>query len=86
MSAANPKRAQTDADSRSAPSGGRKGCCVLVIGEGDLTEETVNALRARGADVTCLREPDVDDVRKALESGDIDSVAVVSGEDPIVLR
>jgi len=59
---------------------------VVVIGEGDLTEETVRALEALGARVCRLREPNEDDVREALDAGGVDSVAVVAGEDPIVLR
>ena len=59
---------------------------VVVIGEGDLTEETVRALEASGARVSRLAQPDEGDVREALEGGAVDSVAVVAGEDPIVLR
>lgn len=58
---------------------------MLVIGEGDLTEETVQALKAAGASVSHLPQPCADDIRGALDDG-VDSVAVVSGEDPIVLR
>ena len=59
---------------------------VVVIGEGDLTEETVRALEASGARVSRLVQPNEDDVREALKDGGVDSVAVVEGEDPIVLR
>ncbi len=59
---------------------------VVVIGEGDLTEETVRALEASGARVCRLREPNEGDVREALDAGGVDAVAVVAGEDPIVLR
>lgn len=59
---------------------------ILVIGEGDLTEETVRALEASGARVSRLGQPNEGDVREALEGGGVDSVAVVAGEDPIVLR
>jgi len=62
---------------------GRK---ILVIGHGDMAEETVRAIRATGADVAWLPEPAVDDVREVLDGGGVDSVTVVSGEDPIVLR
>ncbi|MDQ3675659.1 MAG: NAD-binding protein [Actinomycetota bacterium] len=58
---------------------------VLVIGEGDLTDETVRALEALDARVTRLSEPSEGDVRKALDDG-VDSVAVVARADPIVLR
>jgi len=46
----------------------------------------VRALEALGARVCRLREPNEDDVREALDAGGVDSVAVVAGEDPIVLR
>ncbi|HEV2724537.1 MAG TPA: NAD-binding protein [Thermoleophilaceae bacterium] len=77
----------TDGDTP-APSGGDKRLerHVLVIGEGDLTEETVRALEAEGARVSRLGQPEESDVREALKGGDVDSVAVVAGEDPLVLR
>ena len=59
---------------------------VLLIGDGDLSEETARALDAGGAHVIRLCEPAEDDVREALESEDIDSVAVVEREDARVLR
>jgi hypothetical protein len=59
---------------------------ILVVGSGDLAEETVRAIKATGARVSWLPEPCVDDVREVLDGGDVDAVAVVSGEDPIVLR
>ena len=62
------------------------GRSVVVIGEGDLTEETASALEALGADVTHLDEPQPDDVREALEGGKADSVAVVGRTDAVVLR
>ncbi len=58
---------------------------VLVIGEGDLSDETVCALEASGARASRLAQPDEKDVKQALSEG-IDSVAVVAAEDPIVLR
>ena len=58
----------------------------MLIGEGDLTNETAEALEASGHRVSRLAQPDERDVRKALEDGDVDSVAVVASEDPIVLR
>ncbi len=74
-----------DGDSQpSQPDDGPR-CTVLVIGEGDLTEETVRALEVADACVKHLPQPCEGDVREALEGG-VDSVAVVSGEDPIVLR
>jgi voltage-gated potassium channel Kch len=59
---------------------------VLLIGDGDLNEETARALDAGGARVIRLCEPDEDDVREALESEDVDAVAVVEREDARVLR
>ena len=59
---------------------------VLVIGEGDLTDETARALEASGARVARLAQPDQSDVRAALDGDDVDSVAVVAAEDPVVLR
>jgi len=60
---------------------------VLLIGDGDLSEETARALDAGGARVIRLCKPDEDDVRDALEGDDdIDSVAVVERDDAIVLR
>ena len=59
---------------------------VVVIGEGDLTDETVRALEASGARVSRLAQPSEGDVAETLRGGDVDSVAVVAGEDPFVLR
>ncbi len=58
---------------------------VVVIGDGDLSEETARAVEASGARVSRLREPGEGDVREALEGG-VDSVAVVGRADAIVLR
>ena len=59
---------------------------VVLIGDGDLADETARALEAAHADVIRLCRPDEDDVRDCLEGGDVDSVAVVEREDAIVLR
>jgi len=59
---------------------------VVVIGDGDLCDETARALEASKARVTRLRQPDEDDVRDALQGGAIDCVAVVDRTDAIVLR
>jgi voltage-gated potassium channel Kch len=77
-----------DAGSGRAPAADAKKAAgtVLVIGDGDLTDETVEALQASGVRVVRLAEPEEADVRKALEDGDVDSVAVVAPEDPMVLR
>jgi hypothetical protein len=62
------------------------GQTVVVIGEGDLTDETVRALEASGARVVRLLTPDEADVRGAIEDADVDAVAVVARTDAIVLR
>jgi len=59
---------------------------VVLIGAGDLAEETERALEAANARIIRLCEPGEDDVREALEGGHIDSVAVVERTDAIVLR
>jgi hypothetical protein len=58
---------------------------VVVIGDGDLSDETARAVEASGARVSRLREPNEKDVRDAL-GGSVDSVAVVGRADAIVLR
>ncbi len=69
-----------------ADGNGGKQHAVVVIGDGDLSEETVRALEASSARVTHLRQPSEEDVRNALDGEAIDSVAVVANEDAIVLR
>jgi voltage-gated potassium channel Kch len=59
---------------------------ALLIGEGDLAEETREALDAAGAEVYRLKTPDEREVRRVLEDGGIDRVVVVSREDTVVLR
>jgi hypothetical protein len=59
---------------------------VLLIGEGDLAEETRQALDAAGADVYRMKAPEEREVRHALEGDGIDQVAIVSREDAFVLR
>lgn len=59
---------------------------VLLIGDGDLAEETCRALEAAGAGVDRVESPDESDVRAALEGGRVDCVAVVSRDDAIALR
>jgi Trk K+ transport system NAD-binding subunit len=58
---------------------------VLLLGKGDLTEETAEALRAADADVERLEDPTHDELRDALER-DVDAVLVVSREDAWPLR
>jgi Trk K+ transport system NAD-binding subunit len=59
---------------------------VVVIGDGDLSDETARALEAANAHVVRLVQPDESDVRETLEAQDVDSVAVVARTDAIVLR
>jgi voltage-gated potassium channel Kch len=59
---------------------------VLLIGEGDLAEETRQALDGAGADVYRLKAPEEREVRHALEGDGIDRVVIVSREDAFVLR
>ena len=58
---------------------------VMLIGDGDLSDETARALEAADARVVRLCEPGEDDVREAL-AGDVQHVAVVGLTDAIVLR
>src|SRR5918994_2843453 len=58
---------------------------VLLLGKGDLTEETAEALRAADADVARLEDPTHDELRDALER-DVDAVLVVSRDDAWPLR
>jgi Trk K+ transport system NAD-binding subunit len=58
---------------------------VLLLGAGDLTDETAAALEAAGADVCRLADPAAEEVRSALEDG-ADAVAVVSRDDAWPLR
>ncbi len=62
------------------------GSTVLVIGEGDLSDEVAAAVESAGAGVERLPKPDEDEVRDALEGHAVDSVAVVGREDAFVLR
>ena len=59
---------------------------VLLIGEGDLAEETRQALDAAGADVYRMKAPEEREVRHALEGDGIDQVVVVARDDAFVLR
>lgn len=59
---------------------------VVLIGEGDLTDETARALEASGARVIRLCAPDDEEVRATLEGETVDHVAVVALTDAIVLR
>ena len=59
---------------------------VLLIGDGDLSDETARALDASDARVVRLRQPEEADVRDALAGEAIGVVAVVARSDTIVLR
>src|ERR671915_1481266 len=58
---------------------------ILLLGAGDLTDETQAALEAEGADCVRLEDPDAEALREALEQG-ADAVAVVSRDDAWPLR
>ena len=59
---------------------------VLLIGEGDLAEETRQALDAAGAEVYRLKTPEEREVVHALDGDGIDRVVVVSRDDAVALR
>jgi voltage-gated potassium channel Kch len=58
---------------------------ILLLGEGDLAEETAEALRAAEAEVVRLENPTHEDLRGALEEG-ADAALVVSRDDAWPLR
>ncbi len=58
---------------------------VLLLGEGDLADETAAALEAAGAEVRRLEDPAQDELRGALGEP-LDSVTIVSREDGWPLR
>jgi Trk K+ transport system NAD-binding subunit len=58
---------------------------VLLLGAGDLTDETAEALVAAGAEVRRLEDPEAGDLERALREG-ADAVAVVSRDDAWPLR
>jgi len=58
---------------------------ILLLGAGDLTDETCAALEASGAEVARLEDPNADELRAALERG-ADAVAVVARDDAWPLR
>jgi Trk K+ transport system NAD-binding subunit len=58
---------------------------VLLLGAGDLTDETAEALAAAGGDVTRLEDPDAEALADGLRGG-VDAVAVVSRDDAWPLR
>ena len=58
---------------------------ILVLGEGDLAEETAEALRAAGAQVERLEDPRHEELRDALGQG-ADTAVVVSPDDAWPLR
>ena len=58
---------------------------ILLLGAGDLTDETHAALEAAGAVSIRLEDPEAQDVRDALAQG-VDAVAVVSRDDAWPLR
>ena len=58
---------------------------VLLLGEGDLNEETAEALRAAEANVERLEDPTHEELREALDAG-ADAAVVVSSDDAWPLR
>jgi len=58
---------------------------ILLLGEGDLTEETAEALRAADAEVEQLTDPTHRELSQALEAG-ADTAMVVSRDDAWPLR
>jgi Trk K+ transport system NAD-binding subunit len=58
---------------------------ILLLGAGDLTDETCAALEASGADVVRLEDPDAGELRDALAQR-ADAVAVVARDDAWPLR
>jgi voltage-gated potassium channel Kch len=58
---------------------------ILLLGAGDLTDETCAALEASDAEVVRLEDPPAEELRAALEAG-ADAVAVVSRDDAWPLR
>src|SRR5688572_1192408 len=58
---------------------------ILLLGAGDLTDETCAALEASDAVVVRLEDPAVEELEEALERG-ADAVAVVSRDDAWPLR
>ena len=58
---------------------------ILLLGEGDLAEETAEALRAADAEVERLKDPTHQELRDALDAG-ADAALVVSREDAWPLR
>src|SRR5215207_9890829 len=58
---------------------------ILLLGQGDLTEETAEALRAADAEVERLEDPTHEEVRKALVAG-ADAAMVISRDRAWPLR
>src|SRR5215204_6931622 len=58
---------------------------VLLLGAGDLSNETAAALRASDADLTRLEDPSAAELQEAVEAG-ADAVAVVSRDEAWPLR
>lgn len=58
---------------------------ILLIGRDEPTSVTDRVLRAAGAKVTHLRDPNDREIRKAL-GGDVDGVVVISKDDHVSLR
>jgi Trk K+ transport system NAD-binding subunit len=59
---------------------------VVLIGDGDIANETAEALEGAGAEVIRVEQPADDEVRDALADGAVSSVLVASRDDAFVLR
>jgi voltage-gated potassium channel Kch len=58
---------------------------ILLLGDGDLSDETAEALQAAGAGVTRFADPSCEELREALDAG-VDAALVVSNDDAWPLR
>ena len=67
-----------------ATQGGAK--TVVLIGEGDLSDEVATALEFNDMRVAHLEDPDENEIRRAVGGESVDSVVVVGREDAYVLR
>lgn len=59
---------------------------VLVVGEGDLSDEVARAIESAGGAIDRLQQPDEAEVRERLAIGEPRGVAVVDRDDSFVLR
>jgi voltage-gated potassium channel Kch len=62
------------------------GRTVVVIGDGDLSDEVATALESRDATVERLSKPKRDEIDSALDGEAVESIVVVARDDAFVLR